>query len=123
MLTIQCQQIYNVCNDFYPIAARGIQNNFIPNENDFVTSEQEINKIDKASHDVTPKRKGGPKKSCFKGNPTKRETTINSVVRVVVDNFQENKIISESNTHISHNSTADVGNPVGLINPANGCFF
>ena len=58
---------YNVCDNFCPITATGIQNNFISNENDCVTPEQEINKIDKASHDVTPKRKGRPKKSGFKG--------------------------------------------------------
>ena len=61
---------YNVCNDFCPIAVTGIQKNFIQNENDFVTPEQEINKIDKASHDVSPKRKGRLKKSCFKGTST-----------------------------------------------------
>ena len=112
----------NVCDNVCPIAATGIQNNFIPTENDFVTPEQEINKIDKASH-VTLKRKGRPKKSGFKGTPTKKGTTINSVIRVVVDNFQENIIIPESNTQISHNSTADVNNPVGLIDNANDCFF
>ena len=36
----------NVCDNFCPIAATGIQNNFIPNENDFLTPEQKINKID-----------------------------------------------------------------------------
>ena len=50
----------NVCDNVCPIAATGIKNNFIPHENDFVTPEQEINKIDKASHDVTLKRKGRP---------------------------------------------------------------
>ena len=113
----------NVCDNFCPIAATGIQNNFIPNENDFVTPEQEINKIDKASHDVTSKRKGRPKKSGFKGTPTKKETTINSVIRVAESNFQENKITPESSTQISDNSTADVSNPIGLINHANDCFF
>ena len=74
----------------------------------------EINKIDNASHDVTPKRKG---------RPTKKETTINSVIRVAESNFQENKITPESSTQISDNSTADVSNPIGLINHANDCFF
>ena len=37
----------NVCDNVCPIAATGIQNNFIPTENDFVTPEQEINIIDK----------------------------------------------------------------------------
>ena len=56
---------YNVCDNFCPTAATGIQNKFIPSDNNFVTPEQEINKIDKASHDITPKRKGRPKKSGF----------------------------------------------------------
>ena len=56
----------NVCDNVCPIAATGIQNNFIPTENDFVTPEQEINKIDKASHGVTSKRKGRPKKSVLR---------------------------------------------------------
>ena len=113
----------NVCDNVCPIAATGIKNNFIPHENDFVTPEQEINKIDKASHDVTLKRKGRPKKSGFKGTPTKKETTINSVIRVAESNFQENKITPESSTQISDNSTADVSNPIGLINHANDCFL
>ena len=113
----------NVCDNFCPIAATGIQNNFIPNENDFVTPEQEINKIDKDSHDVTSKRKGRLKKSGFKGTPTKKETNINSVIRVAGSNFQENKITSESSTQISDNSIADVSNPIGLIKHANDCFL
>ena len=113
----------NVCDNFCPIAATGIQNNFIPHENDFVTPEQEINKIDKASHDVTSKRKGRPKKSGFKGTPRKKETTINSVIRVAESKFQENEITPESSIQISDNSTADVSNPIGLINHANDCFF
>ena len=59
----------------------------------------------------------------FKGTPTKKETTINSVIRVAESNFQENKITPESSTQISDNSTADVSNPIGLINHANDCFF
>ena len=118
MLTIQCQldDKYNVCDNLCPIAATGIQNNFIPNEHGFVTPEQEINK---ASHDVIPKRKGRPKQSGFKGTPTKKETTINSVIRVVEDNFQENIITHESSTQISHNNTAGVSTPLGFINHAN----
>ena len=110
---------YNVCDNLCPIAATKIQNNFIPNENGFLTPEQEINKIDKASHNVTSKRKGRPKKSCFRGTPTKKETTINSVIRVVEDNFQENIITHESSTQISHNNTAGVSTPLGFINHAN----
>ena len=68
---------YNVCDNLCPIAATRIPNNLIPNENGFVTPELEINKIDKASHDNTPKRKGRPKKSGFKGTPTKTTITIN----------------------------------------------
>ena len=32
-------------------------------QNDFVTPDYKSKNIDAASHDVTPKRKGGPKKS------------------------------------------------------------
>ena len=68
-------------------------------------------------------RKGRPKKSGFKGTPTKKEATINSVIRVAESNFQGNKITPESSTQISDNSTADVSNPIGLINHANDCFL
>ena len=86
-------------------------------------SDHEIKSIDTASHDSTPKRKGKPKKSGFKGTLTKKETTINWVTRIVVDTFQENKAITENNTQSSHKISFDVANPVGLVNYAHNCFF
>ena len=40
-----------------------------------------------------------------------------------MDNLQENIVTTESSTQISHDSSTDVGNPVGLVNYANDCFF
>ena len=48
----------------------GIQNNLKPN--DFVI-DHKIKNIDASIHDVTSKRMGRPKKSGFKGTPTKKK--------------------------------------------------